>query len=163
MKNKLTTTLIVVLVLLNVGSFAYSYAGSKQTADLRNSIESLPKEPIIYIGQDGHTPIAGIDYRIPENGKDGINSVSFSKTEVVVKEVPLIGEIGKSAYDIWLDKGNVGTEDDFIASLKGVDAPYQQLRVNPDNLNIQSKLSNWDVWTTLVKCDDYRLECPSGN
>jgi hypothetical protein len=26
---------------------------------------------------------------------------------------------GKSAYEIWLSKGNVGTEDDFLASLKG--------------------------------------------
>lgn len=29
------------------------------------------------------------------------------------------GENGKSAYDIWLEQGNEGTEADFIASLKG--------------------------------------------
>lgn len=29
------------------------------------------------------------------------------------------GEPGKSAYQVWLDLGNVGTESDFIASLKG--------------------------------------------
>ena len=27
--------------------------------------------------------------------------------------------VGKSAYDIWLSLGNKGTEQDFIASLKG--------------------------------------------
>jgi hypothetical protein len=29
------------------------------------------------------------------------------------------GDEGKSAYQIWLDVGNIGTEDDFIASIKG--------------------------------------------
>jgi len=29
----------------------------------------------------------------------------------------LVGNSGKSAYDIWLDLGNTGTEDDFIKSL----------------------------------------------
>lgn len=29
------------------------------------------------------------------------------------------GESGKSAYDIWLDAGNTGTEEDFLESLKG--------------------------------------------
>lgn len=31
------------------------------------------------------------------------------------------GEDGKSAYEIWLDIGNSGTEQDFFESLKGVD------------------------------------------
>ena len=29
------------------------------------------------------------------------------------------GEDGKSAYDIWLDAGNTGSEEDFLESLKG--------------------------------------------
>ena len=31
------------------------------------------------------------------------------------------GQDGKSAYEIWLDLGNTGTEEDFINSLKGQD------------------------------------------
>ena len=31
----------------------------------------------------------------------------------------LKGTTGKSAYEIWLEQGNEGTEEDFIASLKG--------------------------------------------
>lgn len=31
------------------------------------------------------------------------------------------GIAGKSAYQIWLDAGNVGTEEDYLASLKGAD------------------------------------------
>lgn len=35
-------------------------------------------------------------------------------------EIPAIkGQDGKSAYEIWLKQGNEGTEEDFIASLKG--------------------------------------------
>lgn len=32
------------------------------------------------------------------------------------------GEDGKSAYEIWLELGNEGSEEDFINSLKGKDA-----------------------------------------
>lgn len=39
------------------------------------------------------------------NGKDGQNGKN--------------GIDGKSAYKIWLEQGNEGTEEDFIASLKG--------------------------------------------
>lgn len=31
------------------------------------------------------------------------------------------GADGKSAYDIWIDAGNEGTEADFLTSLKGAD------------------------------------------
>jgi hypothetical protein len=31
----------------------------------------------------------------------------------------VVGENGKSAYEIWLDNGNTGTEQDFLESLKG--------------------------------------------
>src|SRR6056297_4016422 len=31
------------------------------------------------------------------------------------------GNAGKSAYEVWLDLGNSGTEDDFISSLTGPD------------------------------------------
>lgn len=31
----------------------------------------------------------------------------------------VVGADGKSAYQIWLDNGNTGTEQDFLNSLKG--------------------------------------------
>lgn len=33
----------------------------------------------------------------------------------------VVGKDGKSAYEIWLEQGNTGTEQDFLESLKGVD------------------------------------------
>ena len=35
----------------------------------------------------------------------------------------VIGVDGKSAYEIWLDEGNVGTEQDFLDSLIGAQGP----------------------------------------
>lgn len=36
---------------------------------------------------------------------------------------------GKSAYEIWLENGNTGTEEEFLNSLKGVDAEIQFVRL----------------------------------
>lgn len=45
------------------------------------------------------------------NGKDGANGKDGQNGKD--------GTDGKSAYEIWLEQGNEGTEEDFIASLKG--------------------------------------------
>lgn len=37
--------------------------------------------------------------------------------------------VGKSAYDIWLSKGNVGTEEEFLTSLKGRDGAVGNIKV----------------------------------
>lgn len=39
------------------------------------------------------------------------------------------GAPGKSAYQEWLDLGNVGTEEDFIESLKGADGVVEDVDV----------------------------------
>ena len=44
------------------------------------------------------------------------------------------GERGKSAYEIWLDLGNEGTEQEFLASLKGQDG--------------HTPVKGTDYWTT---------------
>lgn len=58
-------------------------------------------------GESGYTPVKGVDYFDGENGADGVDGKD--------------GENGQSAYELWLALGNVGTEADFIASLKGQD------------------------------------------
>ncbi len=42
-----------------------------------------------------------------------------NNNEIDAGEMPSTGKDGKSAYEIWLDEGNTGTEADFLASLKG--------------------------------------------
>ena len=55
---------------------------------------------IIFTLNDGKT--ATVTVPAPKDGKDGVD-----------------GQDGKSAYEVWLDEGNVGTEEDFLESIKG--------------------------------------------
>lgn len=62
-------------------------------------------------------------------------------------ETPIV-EDGKSAYQIWLDKGNEGTEEEFLNSLKGEkgETPVKGVDYFTEediaSLNIPSKTSN---------------------
>ena len=58
-------------------------------------------------GPQGEAGEPGEDGEAGEDGEDGEAGVS--------------GEEGPSAYEIWLDLGNTGTEQEFIDSLKGAD------------------------------------------
>lgn len=62
-------------------------------------------------GKDGADGAPGVDGKDGTPGKDGADGVPGTDG--------LDGSDGKSAYEIWLDAGNVGTEADFLASLKG--------------------------------------------
>ena len=142
MKSKLLVAFVLVLTLLNVTSLLYGYSNAQQVSSLQTAVNDLPKEPVVYVGKDGYTPRKGIDYNDGDSGADGINAISFNTT--IVKEVPLMGLAGKDGAD-------------------GQDAPYQQIRVNSETQDIQTKQSNWAFWATLVYCQDYRLVCPDAN
>lgn len=63
-----------------------------------------------------------VDDTIPETKYLGIHTTSspaqhYRKSDYTWHKIK--GEDGKSAYQSWLDQGNVGSESDFIASLKG--------------------------------------------
>ncbi|QWY17777.1 hypothetical protein [Pseudomonas phage vB_Pae-PA152] len=60
-------------------------------------------------GKDGKDGAKGADGAPGANGKDGTNGKD--------------GAAGKSAYQIWLDAGNTGTEAQFLDSLKGAPGP----------------------------------------
>ncbi len=58
-------------------------------------------------GKDGTNGIDGVNGTNGVDGKDGANGTN--------------GVDGKSAYQIWLDNGNTGSETDFLEWLKGED------------------------------------------
>ena len=64
-------------------------------------------------GDTGERGADGKDGRDGVNGKDGINGTN-GRDGIDGKN----GQDGKSAYQIWLDLGNSGSEQDFIDSLK---------------------------------------------
>jgi hypothetical protein len=64
-------------------------------------------------------------------------SISLSILDIMNKDnIPA----AKSAYDIWLDLGNEGSEEDFIASLVGAGGPE-----GPQGLSAVGK-STYDIW-----------------
>jgi len=144
MKNKLLYGLIAVLVLFNVVSIVSNFNNGQSLAAIQSKVDAAPQEPIVYVGKDGKTPQAGIDYQLPKNGKDGVNAVSFVTTETIIKEIALVGPQGPRGID-------------------GATAAQQLIRVNDDTKNIESKLTSEKYWTTLVLCADYRLVCPDAN
>jgi len=141
MKNKILYVLVGVLVLFSLFNTASNIQSSESLKNIRLTIESMPKDPVVYVGKDGYTPRKGIDYNDGKNGANGLNSISFVTTETVVKEVPLIGLQGE----------------------KGIDAAELQIRINPDSSDIETKYSNQRFWSPLVVCSNYRLVCPDAN
>lgn len=94
------------------------------------NLKGEPGEP----GQDGRDGIDGID------GQDGAD--------------------GKSAYQIWLEEGNVGTEQDFLDSLKGADGidgkDGKDGVDGKDGTNGQdgyTPIKGTDYWTTADKAE----------
>lgn len=49
----------------------------------------------------------------------GVLENASLEVNVTITEAGPRGKEGKSAYEIWLDLGNEGTEQEFLASLKG--------------------------------------------
>ena len=59
------------------------------------------------------------------------------------------GADGKSAYDIWLEQGNAGTEEDFLNSLKGADGTmsFEDLTdEQKESLKGADGKSAYDIW-----------------
>jgi len=156
MKNKLLYGLIGVLVLFSLFNTVSNIQNSSSLTNIRSTIESIPKDPVVYVGKDGKTPQLGIDYFLPNDGKNGVNSISFVTSETITKEVPIIGSPGESAYDTWIRVGNEGSEEDFIESLKTT----QDIRVNTETKDIETRASNQRFYLVLVPCKDYRQDCP---
>ena len=65
---------------------------------------------------------------------DGASDAEDVNPEVSAELAAIIkGDPGKSAYQVWLDEGNTGTEADFLASLKG--APFTYADFTPAQLD----------------------------
>lgn len=69
-------------------------------------------------GKDGFNPIANIS-QTDEGALISITDKTGTTTAILKKGED--GANGKSAYEIWLENGNSGTEQDFLMSLKGND------------------------------------------
>lgn len=65
------------------------------------------------------------------------------------------GARGKSAYEVWLDEGNVGSESDFLDSLKVTDANYVHDQI--------SSAKEWRIIHSLEKYPSVTIVDSGGN
>lgn len=91
------------------------------------------------------------------DGKDGVNAISTNTVTNTVKEIHTVEQVpllGESAYDIWVKQGNIGSEADFLLSLKGQDGatPTVSIRLNKDSGNLEVKTGLETVWKVIPSC-----------
>lgn len=84
-------------------------------------------------GKDGYTPVKGVDYFDGEPGKDGADG----KDGLNGKD----GSDGKSAYEIWLNAGHSGSEDEFLQWLRGDNDPFGDVIASVGCCNIATGTS----------------------
>lgn len=70
-------------------------------------------------GQKSYSNTKKINIALAIKGQDGENGADGAPGQPGQDGQP--GENGKSAYQVWIDAGNTGTEEDFLNSLKGQD------------------------------------------
>ena len=90
-------------------------------------------------GDTGERGADGKDGRDGVNGKDGINGTNGR--DGIDGKNGQDGKDGKSAYQVWLDLGNKGSEQDFINSLKA-----QSERHAPTGWSLDVSTKPWTVW-----------------
>ncbi len=90
-----------------------------------------------------------LDSLVGEPGKDGqVGSDGFSVADATTGTD---GADGASAYQLWLDAGNTGTEEEFLASLQGAAGSDGANGINGDDGT--DGLSAFELW---------RIEYPDG-
>ena len=121
--KQLKKSFIVILCVLCLTCLVLGVTACKSNANSQNNrdkdILAIYNVYVSYAQENGTTPLSyeewiksikgekGDKGDVGASGKDGLNGQD--------------GKDGKSAYQIWLDNGNTGTETDFLKWLKGKD------------------------------------------
>jgi len=134
---------------MNVLTFVYSSQAFNNTAGLQDSIKNNPPKIVYVQAKDGYTPIKGKDYF---DGATGLNAMSFSITNTIIKEVPLPGIKG--------DKGDSPACLLEETQCRGANGSGDRIRINPTTGDLETKLDDARFWSPLLECDEFRLECP---
>lgn len=135
-KSKLTLTLLLVIIaLLSAGVYYLSYKVSTIESSLVNIAKDAKSRPMVINGVDGTDGVDGIAVD-GKDGRDGVDSVSTHTKEVYY--TPLAGPPGA----------------------KGEDAEQQEIRINPDTKDLESKKSKERYWSTLIPCIELLKSCP---
>jgi len=129
---------------MNVFTFFYSSQALSNTTNIKDTIKNNPPKIVYVQAKDGYTPVKGKDYF---DGAAGLNAMSFSVVNTVIKEVPLMGERGIDGKD-------------GVDGKNGQDAPYQEIRINDETGDLETKLNTTKFWETLIPCSNLQVGCP---
>lgn len=157
----LTTVVILLIIWLIVLSLQTSQKSSKALREIENIRATSVQEPIH--GRNGYTPVKNKDYFDGSNGANGNNGTNGHNAQpakdgkdapapLTVQPVQAIN--GKSAYEIWLELGNVGSEQDFLDSLKGEAGPparSAEFQCNAIKLQKEWRFIGDFIWKPLEK------------
>lgn len=149
------------------GTFHIDYV-DKDGVLQRKQINANEAEKLI--GYNVSTVLNSDDTEIPTSNSvieyviDSSDSVLTASKAYTDEEIAKVGGVdGKSAYEIWLEQGNTGTEEDFLESLKGKDgAPgvsgvYVGSGDMPEGYNVQID-PDGDAVDLLEKVDEVLAE-----
>lgn len=143
---------LAILIGLVIWLIVISLNRSQEVTRALEKINELEiKVPTITQPLDGKTPVLGIDYFNGQNGKDGAPGKDGKNGENGHD-----GSNGLSAYEIAVKYGFIGTEKQWLASLKGDkgDAADEQ-QVECMYGLVAKKRSTDDLWQmTSIGCSD---------
>lgn len=143
-KSKLIVLLLllVVCLLTVLVSFATYKVATIETAmnNLANQKQMIPKVINGIDGKDGE-PGLSIKGNAGEDGRNGTDSIS---TSTVIEKIIYVPEKGK--------EGSPGKD--------GLNAPVQEIRINPETKNLESKKNTDRYWVTMINCIDLLKVCP---
>lgn len=146
------------------GTFHIDYV-DKDSVLQRKQINANEAEKLI--GYNVSTVLNSDDTEIPTSNSvieyviDSSDSVLTASKAYTDEEIAKVGGVdGKSAYEIWLEQGNTGTEEDFLESLKGKDGTsgvYVGSGDMPEGYNVQID-PDGDTVDLLEKIDEVLAE-----
>ncbi len=147
-KNKLLTAILTLT--MSASTLFCLVACKPQTENEPTQIEQVYQQYVISVQAQGETPLSYEEWLAAIKGEKGDKGDKGDQGDK--------GETGKSAYQIWLENGYTGTEDDFFAWLKGEkgdkgdqgDAGITpQLRVNQTTNEWEVSYDNGATWVSL--------------
>jgi len=97
---------------------------------------------------DERIKIATLPSKDGANGSNGANGTDGSDGSN--------GRDGASAYEVWLAQGNQGSEQDFLASLRGEDGIAREIELGRDPLTGEIKYwrpAGTDLWLLIEVID----------
>jgi hypothetical protein len=139
-KSKLILGLILLIILLlALGVFFLSYKIATIENLTKNIAEVQKVQPKVINGTDGKDGNHGANGVDGLNGRDGSDSLSTHRIETFY--TPIAGPQG-------------------IQGEKGQDGATQQVRLNPETKNLESKSSNEKFWNIIIPCAELLKDCP---